>query len=345
MPDPARVFVHIGLPKTGTTYLQRLMASNRRRLANAGVHYPGRGADHFLAAQDLLGRPFKGYVDPRIQGAWPRLVSHVRRSRGDVVISHELLATARSEEIARVVNDVAPRPVTVIATVRDLVRQAPAVWQEDVKNGSTRTFDDFLSRIQSTSSAKRRLAKPFWRFQDAPGILAQWSAVPGVEVVVVTVPQPGQGPTALWERFAHAIGVDPDSVETDMPAGNVSLGAAETEFLRTVNTWAGDALDWPSYRRLVKKTLAEDVLAQRSTSPRLALPTATLVWASEQSIAMANRLETAGYTVVGSLDDLRGPHDASEHIEAWPPPETDQLSSARDAVIGLLTRLAEERPS
>lgn len=345
MPEPGRVFVHIGLPKTGTTYLQRLLARNRRRLEESGVLYPGPGADHFLAAQDLLGRPFKGHPDPRIDGAWSRLVEGVREGRGSVVLSHELLATARGEVISRLVRDLAPRPVTVVATVRDMVRQVPAVWQEDVKNGSTRTFEEFLSRIQTSAGTRRRLDKPFWRFQDAPGIVEQWAQVAGVDVVVVTVPQPGQGPTALWERFAQAIQVDPGSVDTELPPGNVSLGAAETELLRTVNEWAGQALDWPSYRRLVKKTLAEDLLAARRSSPRLTLPPATRSWALDQSVAMADRLEQAGYAVIGSLDELRRPAPFEDAEITWPPSDAAQLASARDAVIGLLGTLAERQPS
>ena len=36
-----RVYLHIGLPKTGTTYLQTLMWNNREVLAGQGVLLPG----------------------------------------------------------------------------------------------------------------------------------------------------------------------------------------------------------------------------------------------------------------------------------------------------------------
>ncbi len=345
MPESDRVYVHIGLPKTGTTYLQRLLARNRRRLERSGVRYPGPGADHFFAAQDVLSRPFKGHHDSRIEGAWPALVSAVHNAPGSVILAHELLATARGSVIQRLVSDLAPRHVTVVATVRDLVRQVPAVWQEDVKNGSRRSFDEFLARVEKTATSETRLSKPFWKFQDGPGILAEWSSVPGVEIVVVTVPPAARGSHVLWERFATAVNIDPTAVDAEMPLGNVSLGAAETELLRSVNEWAAEALDWPAYRRLVKKTLGEEILAARRGGPRLSLPSAAREWAEGTSIAMADALEAAGYTVVGSLDELRHPPDGPEHTGAWPPPDADQLSSARDAVIGLLSRLAERNPS
>ena len=36
-----RVYLHIGAPKTGTTYLQEVLFTNRARLAEHGVLYPG----------------------------------------------------------------------------------------------------------------------------------------------------------------------------------------------------------------------------------------------------------------------------------------------------------------
>ena len=51
-----RVFLHIGEPKTGTTFLQQVMWSNRAELAAQEVVLPGHhGQDHFRASQDLRG--------------------------------------------------------------------------------------------------------------------------------------------------------------------------------------------------------------------------------------------------------------------------------------------------
>lgn len=42
----ARLLIHAGIHRTGTTSLQRLMAANRAALAERGVHYPGSGPHH-----------------------------------------------------------------------------------------------------------------------------------------------------------------------------------------------------------------------------------------------------------------------------------------------------------
>jgi len=342
MPDGNRVIVHVGLPKTGTTFLQRVLARNRQALHAAGVLYPGPGSDHFFAAQDLLDRPFKGHRDPRVEGAWLTLTGQARGIASTVVISHELLATARGAVIDRLLDDLTPREVTVVATVRDLPRQVLAVWQEDVKNGSTRSFDEFLRRVQRTSDADDRLSKPFWKLQDAPEILALWAErLPVGRVVVVTVPPSGQPSSLLWQRFCSVIGVSPTGLDADVPRRNVSLGAAETELLRSVNAGTAPYLDWPTYRRLVKRLLAEQILASRRSSPRLRLPEAGRDWALERGAAMAEALAGAGYPVIGSLDDLRSTPAGSPDSVAWPPDDSDQLAAATEAIVALLRQDAE----
>ena len=52
----AKVFLHIGEPKTGTTFIQQVMWGSRAELAAQGVVLPGHHPqDHFRASQDLRG--------------------------------------------------------------------------------------------------------------------------------------------------------------------------------------------------------------------------------------------------------------------------------------------------
>jgi hypothetical protein len=51
---PSRVYLHIGEPKTGTTFVQEAMWANRARLAAQGVVLPGYShRDHSRASRDL----------------------------------------------------------------------------------------------------------------------------------------------------------------------------------------------------------------------------------------------------------------------------------------------------
>ena len=87
------VHLHVGIAKTGTTYLQRTLYANRRALERNGTCYPGREpAAHFFGSLDLRGTTFKGHVYDGVAGAWGRLVALADEFEGTALISHETLA-------------------------------------------------------------------------------------------------------------------------------------------------------------------------------------------------------------------------------------------------------------
>ncbi len=118
------VYLHVGPPKTGSTYLQDVLWRNRPLLRSRGVALPGsRSADHFYAALDLRGIRFGGYDNPQVSGAWERLSeqalrssagSSASRSLSKAVISHEVLAGADEEQIMRAVASFAPASACVV---------------------------------------------------------------------------------------------------------------------------------------------------------------------------------------------------------------------------------------
>src|SRR5688572_4721014 len=98
-PARPRVILHVGSPKTGTTFLQNVLWAQKERAAEQGVLLPlERFADHYLAsldARDLAERPEH---PPRAVGSWQRLVDEASSWDGTVLVSHELLAAATAEQ-------------------------------------------------------------------------------------------------------------------------------------------------------------------------------------------------------------------------------------------------------
>ena len=73
-----RVLLHVGTPKTGTSYLQDVLFRNRARSPTHGILYPADRFDaHFLAALDLMRLPWGG-LEAEAVGAWDRLAAEVR---------------------------------------------------------------------------------------------------------------------------------------------------------------------------------------------------------------------------------------------------------------------------
>jgi hypothetical protein len=335
-----RRFVHIGLPKTGTTYLQGILAAERDSLRQVGLLYPGARTDHFLPVQDVLERPFLRRPDPRVEGTWQRLLDEILAWPGDVLISHELLAGARGEVIDEIVGELGRDDVVVLVTARDLARQVPAVWQERIKNGAVHSLQNYLQRVESARHAADRGSRIFWRLQDLPRIIQRWGERVGMDhVVVVTVPAPDGAGEPLAARFARAIGVAPTlltSADGNATRVNASLGIAETEFLRRLNVEVSSELPWPEYRRLVKKHLAEHRLAGRSGARRLALPPQASAWVEDEAADMIEHVAALGARVVGSLEDLR-----PRAVGHYAPPTAAELALVASHASAALVQDAE----
>jgi len=304
-----RVYLHIGAPKTGTTYLQHRLMLNSTSLATHGVHLPtssplvSPGLFHFRAALDVLEQDWGG-APGHATGAWDTMVKRVRRLDGTILISHEIFAPARPERIERVMRDLAgsPAEVHVVYSARDLGRQLPAAWQESIKQGRKWTFSRFLNRVERGST---------WFFHafDLPRVLAKWgAALPPERVHLVTVP-PSTALRAdkdlLWGRMCEAFAFDPAWGPQDSRRANKSLGAAETEVIRQLNRRMDREVRREArFDELIRQLLAQENLVNRDSIP-VRLPPRRYDWAEEQAEAWIDWVKTSGVHVVGDLADLR----------------------------------------
>jgi hypothetical protein len=318
-PGQPRVFLHIGEPKTGTTFLQHVMWRNRGELAARGVVLPGHHPqDHYRASQDLRGIS-KLASDPAGSwtGEWEILARQAQQAPRVAVISHELFSAADEEQAGRAVRSLEPAEVHVVLTVRDMATLLPAEWQETVKHRNAKRWEDWLGDvIDREFYAADRRQWWFWRVHDTMAILGIWARyVPPERVHVITVPPPGSDSSLLWQRFAALLEVDPASVDITRARANSSLGLPEIEFLRRLNeALPGEVPDW-FYMWNVKEAVAHRALASRPREGRLVLPADREDWAVKQGEALISALGEASYDVAGDLGELR------------PPPATEPAAS------------------
>lgn len=296
------VNLHVGTFKTGTSYLQTVLASSKQQLAETGVLWPGRKwGDQVAATKGLLRGKRSSKVD-----AWNSLVDEVDAWHGNsVIISMETLSLASPEAVQRAAKAFSAHHVRVILTARDIGRVLPAQWQESVQNGKTWRYRDYLSAVVDGNAGDRAFDH-FWSKHDWAHILRTWSQVAAdADLVLVTVPPSGAPRGLLWERFSEAVGIDPaayDAVHTV----NESLGAASAEVMRNVSV-ALEARDFHSQiARVVKKTLAKSILTSRKkVEPTLVLPHALEEWVERRTEELIADLSTLSMSVVGDLADLR----------------------------------------
>jgi hypothetical protein len=316
-----RVFLHIGAPKTGTTYLQHVLFKNREALADAGVLYPYSALDQtFRSAHDFCGTTWFGHHADRFRGEWDRVAELARSWEGStVIISSELLAAATPDRIKSRLGMLAPAQAEqtelhVVFSARDLARQLVSDWQEQVKHKHTVTLERFVDDlVELGRNAPEPFGRLFWGLHDAGAVLATWSeAVPPERIHVITVPPPGGPSDALWTRFCTVTGLDPAGYDTTAKRSNASMGVEETELVRRMNRRL-TKMDGNSYDVLVRLFLADKVLGGGTT--RLTLPPDRMAWARSRSQTLIDQLSEAGYQVEGDLSDLM-PR----------PPETDYVS-------------------
>jgi hypothetical protein len=334
----SRVLLHVGTPKTGTSYLQDVLFRNRKTLAAAGIRYPADRFDaHFLAALDLMRMPWGG-LEAEAIGAWDRLAEQVREHRHTSIISHEILATASRSQIGRALASLGHgegAEVHIVLSVRDLVRQIPAEWQENVKHRSGIGYQAFLDEIRDPER-EGRIASWFWGVQEIPDILDRWGHdLPPERIHLVTVPPTGGAPELLWKRFSQAFGLDGIDLDLEPDRANPSLGVPETALIRRINRAANRDLAPADYRPLVRELLAHQTLSRRRDSPRLALPPDVYPWVRDLERAWVDEITVRGYDVVGDLAELLGP-PPSDWADPDRPSEKQVAGAAVDAITALL---------
>jgi hypothetical protein len=294
------VFLHIGLPKTGTTYLQQVVWSNRDRLRKAGLLVPGFGhREHLWAALDLQERPRLARRHADAPGAWQRLVDEGSAQSGDVLITHEFLCGASAEQASRAIASFPGAEVHLVVTARDAASVVSAGWQESVKNGGTVDLDAVMA---GQAAGGPEFSMRTW---DLAGVLERWTPdLPSEQVHVLVMPGAGQARDLHWRHFAEVLGLDPDAYAAPEDAVNPALGIVQIETLRLVNQHL------PRYSAQergvwIRGYLAEDLLA-RQPRERGGMPEQYLDRFAELDRAAVGLITERGFHVLGDLSGLAG---------------------------------------
>jgi hypothetical protein len=339
-----KVFVHVGPPKTGSTYLQQVIDLNAAVFAERGICVPDRGArSHVMAALDVLGKWSAEQAGAR--GRWKGLVDELAAWSGPAaVVTCELLADANTRTVDRVVSSLEPAEVHVVYMARDLSRLVPGMWQTLMRNTIDVPWGTYLASVRGDARAPRRFGRRFWRQMDPRFALARWERrVPREHIHVVTVPPSGGEASLLWSRFCEVIGMDPEECSLDVRRSNESLGSAEADLLRRINAKVAGRIPRTEYDRWVKRFVARRVLENRDGVRRIALPEQEHSWVRPRAEEICEFLETHGYDLVGDTRDLL-PAPVPDSARAPDDVDVEEvLDAAVDVIAGLVRKATRER--
>ncbi|HEX6516259.1 MAG TPA: hypothetical protein VF049_11855, partial [Nocardioidaceae bacterium] len=333
-----RVVVHIGAPKSGTTFLQTVLWQNRGRLREAGVLVPGRQLVDFNRCAKAWRTRVRG-SGPAAE-AWARVRGEVAGWSGTAVLSNEWFCLTPADLVARVVEELAPGRVQVAFTARAFLGQVPAAWQETLKLGSGIGLDRFIEELDHDGQ------RWSWWTLDPARVLARWAGpVPVEDVHVVTVPPRGQGADVLWARFAQVCGVDPAGVDTTRAQANESLAVESAALLQRLGPHLHREVDfttlpWQEPYRWLRRYLGHRLLVPLP-GDRIALSPEQADRIRARSVESVARLRKAGYRVHGDLQELLGPATGTPATGTHPDqvPSEAMLQRALPVIAQLLAEV------
>jgi len=231
-----KLFLHIGFNKTGSTYIQNCLVANADRLKRLGFLYPSApGASylnnnqHVPLAVVTTGASLHWMrVNPHrklgIQSAKDDLLAEVDNSGlRNVIISSEAFGevTIGDEHVAKVLSHFREFDIWIVAYVRRQDHYIVSAYQEDIKNGSDRTFDLEQALASEQYHFFRRL-KP-WVKQ-----------LGGERVLIREFDRDRWVGRDLFLDFLAALGIRGDSWQLARVA-NEGLDIREIELLRRLN--------------------------------------------------------------------------------------------------------------
>ena len=286
-----RVFFHIGVPKSGTTFLQTTLWRHAAQLRREGVLLPGEGhRDHRWASLVVREDPKLANRAPEAREAWDRIVRDVHAWPGTAVISHEFFATASKRQADRAVAALAPAEVHLVVTARDPLGLLTASWQETLKFRGVQPLDDFNRHVSSSPHDIWN-----WRGLDAAEVLERWAAhVPADRLHIVPMPPLGRDRRLLWDRFAGLFSVDPRQYDVSGSSCNRSLGLVQCELLRQLSPSLGRFPTALARSRWIRGYLAEEKLGAHSHERFLPGPV-RVQECRERGRRMVRRLREGGF--------------------------------------------------
>ena len=330
------LFLHIGLQKTGTSYLQALFLGSQDALRGAGLDvYPTHRRAAYWLMLDVRDR-FRPHDPPQARDVLRDLPRALRQAPGRAaLVSEESFSPAEDAQIERLLAACSEREVHLVITARDLGRQIPSVWQQGLQSGRAMPFPEYLSRLHKTQGTPA----PIWWQKDLPAVLAKWSRfVPPERIHVVPVPPRGADKGLLLERFCSVLGVDAALLDqSKVGRANRGLRLEQAEVLRRVNAGIPDALKRRDvYGDIGKRGFSVKVLGD-AAGRRILLPESERVWCEELSREYVAFVREGGYHVVGDVEDLL-PDDSAFAPDEQEVTEAQVAAVAVSALTTMVTR-------
>jgi hypothetical protein len=342
LPEGARL-IHIGPHKTGSTALQVALHRVRDGLPALGAYYPAGPYRRRRAgwALGLAGRQSGTPVPP--MHLWDELVAEVERA-GELraCVSNEDFGRATPAQVKKIVADLGGDRVHVLAVARRLDRYLPSQWQERVKAGERRPFDQWLEVVLHGNERNWNY-RNVWQAHDIEALVSRWTAVVPPERFTLVVSDDSDH-RLIPRTVEEMLGLPEGLIEPVADRSNRSLNLYEAELIRRANAAVvRRGMRGARYRRLIRAGISQELIASAGSvpGPRIPLPAWALAEVRELSDRRAEAVAGLGVRVIGDPERLRVPNDV---ISANPDAGDAQvpLGAVAAAFGATLAKMADE---
>ncbi len=218
-----KLFLHIGLYKTGSTTLQAHLQKNRNSLRNCGYLYPLTGASDMFDAHHNLAWLLRNpkVADPNL-GTWKELHEEIKTANIDnVIISSENFQLNDQTQMDNLQSQLAAYEVKVIVYLRRQDRRLESLYTQRVKRGF------YHGNIFSFCESQRRRSNYY-------KLLEPWKQIFGLDNVIVRPLEKTQISNICDDLF-KIIGIQKNNSFLEVENKNVKPGRKALEIYKIIN--------------------------------------------------------------------------------------------------------------
>jgi hypothetical protein len=339
LPERARLF-HVGIPKSGTTALQKAASLGREDLRKHGVLYPGTKQNQREAVLSFMERRW-GWDNKDVppKEHWQELVKEIEAEEDRrVLFGHEFASESDVETAKKFVDAIGDR-CHIVITLRSLGSILPSAWQQYVKAGVAMPFDDWLEAVIG-DPPNLDVTKAFHIRNNQGGVVQTWADAAGADRVTVVVLDK-QRPNLLFDAFEQLLAIPPGTLaeqELGGFASNRGLTVPEAELFLALNEIARPKnVQWNDWVLMVRNGAVRRTMEKRidSGDEKLQLPPWAVKRAAEVGAGYADAIAASGVRVIGDLSTLGEEVPARPHED--PPPTMIPVELAAEALAGMLS--------
>ncbi|MDJ0690551.1 MAG: hypothetical protein QNJ41_18830 [Xenococcaceae cyanobacterium MO_188.B32] len=224
-----KVFLHIGLHKTGSTSLQAFLHRNRNTLRDYGYLYPQTGASsrfdcHHNLAWLLMN--WSNKADPSL-GTWKELHQEIdNTSLNKIIISSEEFEFVGmgKKSLNCLKSELEYYEVKIIVYIRRQDKRLESQYTDNIKNGfysgNVLSLLPFCDKMREASNYEK--------------VLESWAQTFGIDNIIVRPLEKTQIPS-IYHDFLEIIGITNFDNFIEVEAQNTKRGRKALEALKVIN--------------------------------------------------------------------------------------------------------------